>query len=119
MSLLFAALVGLSFDSALRHTRYDPTHCDEWFAQTLNGPQTPGVIVKLARYELIIFETCTAHLCAAQHSVVAIDIRTGREYVASYRDNGVHHIINAPFGPAIDKACQDSSCDTPDQMGAE
>ena len=119
MSLVLASLVGLSFDAALRHTRYDPSRYSPEFAETLNGPQTPGVIVHLKGRDLILFETCTANLCAAQHSVVAVDVSSGQEYAASYRDGRVDHIISAPFGWIIDKACREQSCDSPEQIRGE
>ncbi|PZR79596.1 MAG: hypothetical protein DI537_40840 [Stutzerimonas stutzeri] len=110
-------LVGRTYDEVIKGSPFDPARkatglTRQAFTDTLNGPQTPGVIVSLGGREFIVYETCTAHLCAFSHSVTAIDTRSGETYAAVYGDNGKTIIVPDPvIERLVGDACSENRCD--------
>lgn len=120
-------LVGKDYGTAIKGTPLDPIKRTQSpllkriFYNTTNGPQQPSVVVRTGGRELLVFETCTAHLCPGYHSVIAIDRKTGEEYAASFGDNDARTVIvpNPAIAALIDNACSDVQCnfDTPTVAG--
>ncbi len=79
------------------------------FTDTLNGPQTPAIVVRLGNREYAVFETCTAHLCAFNHSVVVTD---GNDlFVATFEDDRKTVVVpNARLEALVGNACQGGRC---------
>jgi hypothetical protein len=95
-------LVGKTFDQVVRGTEFDPQRrltgaAKEAFRDTLNGPQAPGIIISRGGRNLLVYESCTRHLCAFYHSVTALDIATGELYAAVYGDTGKVVVVPEPL----------------------
>ncbi len=123
--LILSALVGVPYDDAVRGTNIDPMTLStnevarENFRYTLSGPQEGGKAVVLDGRQVIVWETCQAHLCASNHSVVVLDQKSKEVYAATYTDEEVFVLVEAPFGKTVDQACHQVSCDfETDQRGA-
>lgn len=82
------------------------------FTDTLNGPQTPAVVVRLGGREYVVFETCTAHLCAFNHSVI---VTNGDDlYVATYEDDKKIVVVpNARIEALVGDVCLGGRCTFP------
>jgi hypothetical protein len=111
-------LVGRTYAEVIRGTDYDPARkaitpaMKEAFTDTLNGPQTPGVIVRVGGRELLVYEACTAHLCAYNRSVTAIDTQTGALYAVVYGDAGKSIVVpDTSIEKMIGSSCDGNRCD--------
>lgn len=110
-------IIGRTYEDAIQGTNLDPALLSrnksavEDFLVTINGPQKPAIPVDLDGRKLAVFETCMRMLCSVQHSVIAIDQKTGEQYAAVYTLDGTKSIlIDAPFGNIIDQACEQVTC---------
>jgi hypothetical protein len=117
-------MVGLAFDAALKGTQYDPVllsqsvQATQAFSATLTGRQLPAILTEIERRRVIVFETCAQNNCAGSHSVIAIDVDTDEEYVASYVDDARTLLHESPFGKVVDQHCARIRCDfVPTQLG--
>lgn len=115
------SLVGRTFDEVIKGTDYDPAkraataQARQVFSDTLNGPQTPGIVVRVGNREILVYESCTRHLCAFNHSVTAIDTQTGALYAAVYGDDGKTVVVPDPsIEKMIGPSCDGNRCDFTD-----
>ncbi len=115
--LILSAFLGVQYGDAVKGTNIDPMiistneQAREAFSYTLSGPQTGGIAVKLEGRDLIVWETCQAHLCASNHSVIALDTKSKEVYAITYTDEEYFTLVDAPFAHLIDRACKQVSCD--------
>lgn len=110
---LAAAQAPTTYHDVIEGTVYDPAirawspNARQAFLDTLNGPQTPA-----RKFDgLTIYETCTAHMCAFAHSVIAIDKKHHTMYAATYNDDGRTLVVpNAEIETKIGHACEENRC---------
>lgn len=110
--MVLSALVGATYDQAIRGTPYDASRRSPALQDTLNGPQTPGRVLVRGGRSLIVFETCTRHLCGYQHAVTVIDPRTRESFVMVYNDDGKTVVVaNPEIERLIGDLCFPNRCD--------
>jgi hypothetical protein len=113
--------VGKTYAETVKETAFDPVMkaispvARQTFMDTLNGPQTPGIFVRRGNRELVVFETCTAHMCAYEHSVIAVEVYSQRVYAAVYSDAGKTIVVpDIAIEGLIGHACDGNRCDFDD-----
>lgn len=106
-------LLGKTYYEALQNKAYDPVigiTRREAFEGTLNGPQTPSILMRMDNKDVLVWEMCTAHMCS-NRSIVAVENGGTGRFVATIIEGKVDVLKNAWFGRKILDACNENACD--------
>lgn len=109
-----AMLLGKPYGDALRGKPFDPAlglTTEGYFSDTLSGPQTPGVSVKIKNKEVLVWENCQAHNCPWSRSIIAVEIDGPARFVATIVEGEPEILRNAWFGAELLAACGGATCD--------
>jgi hypothetical protein len=79
-------LLGQTYGEALEGKPFNPAvslASEGYFSDTLSGPQTPSVSVRIKGKELLVWENCQAQNCPWSRSIMAVEVDGPGRFVAT------------------------------------
>lgn len=83
----------------------------DYFSDTLSGPQTPSVSVRIKGKELLVWENCQAQNCPWSRSIIAVEVDGPGRFVATIIEGEPEILRNAWFGAELLASCKGATCD--------